>query len=343
VANSSSATARSGSARRIAAVAAATIAATILSASPAQAETADNPWLDMRVMNMAHSGGELEAPTNTLYSFERAVNLGSDMIELDIQSTEDDQLVVLHNATVDETTNGSGKITELTLAAVRQLDAAYHFVPDEGAVPGLPDEAYPLRGIRTGDVPPPADYEPDDFAIPTLAAVFERFPDTPVNIEIKGNGTLDVGSFQHNARLLAAFLIESGRTDVIVSSFNDIAVSTFHNLAPEVPVAPGTAGIAAYFLTGSLPIQGTVALQIPVTLNGLIRIATPAFVDRAHNDGYAVHVWFSGTAPDDEATYRNMVATCADGLMPARPALLEQILDDLGSVRPGQAGSDPCR
>ena len=58
---------------------------------------------------MAHSGGETEAPTNTMYAFKRAVKLGSDMIELDVQSTKDKKLVVLHNSTLDETTNGNGQ------------------------------------------------------------------------------------------------------------------------------------------------------------------------------------------------------------------------------------------
>ena len=51
-----------------------------------------NPWLDMRVMNMAHSGGEDEAPMNTLYAFKRAKALGADMLELDVQSTQDGRL-----------------------------------------------------------------------------------------------------------------------------------------------------------------------------------------------------------------------------------------------------------
>lgn len=329
---------------RNALIATATLATVgFLTTGPAQAApVVDNPWLDARVMNMAHSGGELEAPMNTMYAFDRADRLGSDMIELDIQSTQDDQLVVLHDSTVDATTDGSGEVTDLTLAQVRELDAAYNFVPDEGTVPDLPADSYPLRGVRTGEVTPPQGYTPDDFAIPTLAEVFERFPDTAINIEIKGSGTLDVESFLHNARLLAAFLTDSGRTDVIVTSFNDRAVSTFHELAPDVPLAPGVAGIAAYFFTGSKPIDGTVALQIPVTLSNLVPIATKSFIERAHGDGYAVHVWFSGTAPDEEETYRELLDTCADALMPARPQVFEDVLDELDIVRPGQPGNDPC-
>ncbi|CAM3505654.1 glycerophosphodiester phosphodiesterase family protein [Stackebrandtia soli] len=331
--------------RHLLSVGVAATALASISAAPAHADNttnATNPWLDQRVMNMAHSGGEMEAPTNTMYAFERAVALGSDMIELDVHSTVDEQLVVIHNATVDETTDGTGKVEDLTLAEIQTLDAAYNFVPDVGTDPDQPEDAYTLRGVRTGDVAPPDGHTADDFAAPALAEVFERFPFTPINIEIKGSGTLDVASFLRTARLLADFLNASGRTDVIVSSFNDLAVSEFHGLAPQIGLAPGTAGIAAYFFTGAKPIDGTVALQIPVTLNGWVKIATPKFIARAHADGYAVHIWFSGTAPDDEATYNELVDACADALMPARPALLERILDDRGITRPGQPGVDPC-
>lgn len=291
---------------------------------------------------MAHSGGELEAPTNTMYAFERAVALGSEMIELDVQSTKDNELVVLHDATVDRTTDGTGRVRDLTLAQVRALDAAYQFVPGSGATPGQPPASYPLRGVRTGQTAPPAGHTADDFAVPTLREVFARFPDVPINIEIKGTSELDVLSFVRNARLLAAFLDETGRTDdVIVTSFNDLAVSTFHTLQPDVGLAPGMVGLTTYFATGVRPIAGTVALQIPVTIPG-IRVATPEFIARAHRDGYAVHVWFSGTAPEDAATYNEIVDACADALMPALPTLLEQILDDRGIVRPGKPGADPC-
>ena len=299
-----------------------------------------NPWLTQRVMNMAHSGGEDEAPMNTMYAFRRAAALGADMLELDVQSTADGQLVVMHNATVDETTNGTGRVVDKTLDEIKSLDAAYWFVPGHSAEHGQPDDAYVLRGARHNHPKVPG-YKPKDFMVPTLREVLKAFPTTPVNIEIKGTSDADTASFLRTGRLLADLLNKSGRTDVIVTSFNDAAIADFHQRAPQVPLAPGMNGLLQYVLAGVRPIEGTVALQVPVTYSGF-PVVTKEFVAKAHADGYAVHVWFSGTAPDDEATYNRMIDTCADGLMPARPTLLEQILDERGIERPGSPGAHPC-
>lgn len=307
---------------------------------PREAAPADNPWLEARVMNMAHSGGEDEAPMNTVYAFERAVRLGADMIELDVQSTADGHLVVIHNATVDDSTNGTGRVVDMTLDEVRELDAAHWFVPGRSTEHGLPESSYPLRGARYGRVKVPG-AKPKDFMVPTLREVFKAFPDTPVNIEIKGTSDADVDSFLRTGRLLARFLDKSGRTDVIVASFNDTALADFHRRAPRIGLSPGMGGLIDYFLTGKRPIEGTVALQVPVQYAG-IPVATREFVERAHADGYAVHVWFSGTAPDDAATYDRIIDSCADGLMPAKPTVLESILRERGIERPGRPGTSPC-
>ncbi|MDE9367135.1 glycerophosphodiester phosphodiesterase [Luteipulveratus sp. YIM 133132] len=313
----------------------------VVSGSPARAAgTPPNPWLTQRVMNMAHSGGEDEAPMNTMYAFRRAAALGADMLELDVQSTADGQLVVIHNATLDETTDGTGRVVDHTLDQIKALDAAFWFVPGRSAVHGLPDSAYPLRGARHGH-PKVAGYKPKDFTVPTLREVLKAFPTTPINIEIKGTADSDTASFERTGRLLADLLDKSGRTDVIVTSFNDTALADFHARAPRVPLAPGMNGLLQYYLAGVRPIEGTVALQVPVTYQG-IPVVTKEFVARAHADGYAVHVWFSGTAPDDAATYNRIIDTCADGLMPARPTLLESILDARGIERPGRPGVHPC-
>jgi glycerophosphoryl diester phosphodiesterase len=112
-------------------------------------------------------------------------------------------------------------------------------------------------------------------------------------------------------------------------------------VAPQIPLAPGRDGLAAYFLAGVRPIDGTVALQVPVRFSG-VPVATPEFIARAHADGYAVHVWFSGTAPEDETTYNALIDACADGLMSSWPTLLERILDERHIARPGTPGVDPC-
>jgi glycerophosphoryl diester phosphodiesterase len=310
-------------------------------AGSALAAPVDNPWLERRVMNMAHSGGEDEAPMNTMYAFERAVALGADMIELDVEGTADGHLVVIHNASVDETTEGTGLVIGKTLDEVKALDAAYWFVPGRSAAHGLPESEYVLRGARHGAVKVPG-AKPKDFTVPTLREVLKAFPAVPINIEIKGTTDADTASFERNARLLVTELAKAGRSDnVIVTSFNDQALDLFHSLAPSVPLAPGRDGLIGYFLFGVKPIEGTVALQVPVTFNGL-PVATREFVERAHRDGYAVHVWFSGSAPDDAATYNRIIDTCADGIMPARPTLLESILDERRIERPGVPGVHPC-
>ena len=71
----------------------------------------------------AHRGAMETHPENTLVAFREAVKAGAHMIEFDVQLTKDNELVVMHDATVDRTTNGTGKVSELTLAEIRKLDA----------------------------------------------------------------------------------------------------------------------------------------------------------------------------------------------------------------------------
>ena len=123
--------------------------AAVLSLALAAPAFAQNPWLGEPVLNMAHQGGEDELPSNTMYAFRKALAVGADMLELDVHATRDGQLIVMHDWEVDRTTNGSGYVTDLTLAQVRRLDAAYNFVPGRNTVSGLPARRYPLRGVRS--------------------------------------------------------------------------------------------------------------------------------------------------------------------------------------------------
>ena len=83
------------------------------------------------VLNIAHRGGLGLSPENTIVSFQRAIKEGADILELDIRSTSDSMLVLLHDETVDRTTNGKGKISELTLKEAKTLNAGYRWTEND--------------------------------------------------------------------------------------------------------------------------------------------------------------------------------------------------------------------
>ena len=75
----------------------------------------------------AHRGGAGLFPENTLFAFEGALELGATALELDVRATRDGELVVLHDPTVDRTTNGTGPVSSFTLEQLKRLDAGYRF------------------------------------------------------------------------------------------------------------------------------------------------------------------------------------------------------------------------
>src|SRR6478672_2886337 len=80
----------------------------------------------------AHRGGSALAPENTLVAFERGLSYGADALETDVHTTRDGEIVVIHDATVNRTTNGAGPVAAYTLDELRALDAGFRFTPDGG-------------------------------------------------------------------------------------------------------------------------------------------------------------------------------------------------------------------
>ena len=300
--------------------------------APASAQVVlDNPWLERAPLNIAHQGGEEEVPSDTLYGFKTALPKGVDVLELDVHLTTDEQVVALHDTTVDRTTNGSGTVEQMTLAQIKQLDAAHWFVPGVGTTHSRPAEEYVFRGIATGDQPPPEGFEANDFTIPTLDEVLTTFPDTLINIELKlSNST---GRFE---QAVADLLEKHGRVDdVIVVSFLDHSLEVFKALAPDVHTATATANAAAFWTSSQGPLPGApnprhVALQVPTSFSGIPVITSDDFVKNANANGLAVHVW----TINDRATMEQLLDWGVQGIMTDRPTLLEQILGERGVARP---------
>jgi glycerophosphoryl diester phosphodiesterase len=301
-----------------------------LAAAAPAAGAATNPWLEKQPLNIAHQGGEDEFPSNTMYAFERSLKAGADMLELDVGVTKDDQVVVMHDTTLDRTTSGTGTIASHTLKQVERLDGAYWFAAGDNAYRhDRAKAAYKLRGVATGKKRAPKGYTAADFRVPTLAAVLKRFPKTPINIEIKGRTKAEgIPEYVQNAEVLAKLLKNTKRTDLIVVSFKQEAVNRFHELAPKIALAPGIGGTADWLLGGKSPGPNVVAFQLPITYEfggSLLNITTADNVAHAHRDGYAWHTWLSNDG-ESPKTWKQLIDWCVDGVMTARPVAFEKTL-----------------
>jgi Glycerophosphoryl diester phosphodiesterase family len=116
-------------------------------------------------INFSHRGGAKVVPEDTIEGFREGFATGGGVVECDVRASAEGAIVVIHDAVVDRTTDGTGPVAEKTVPELRRLDAGYRFSPDGGST--FPWRA---RGVK----------------IPTLEALYEAFPDAPFNIEIKG-------------------------------------------------------------------------------------------------------------------------------------------------------------
>jgi glycerophosphoryl diester phosphodiesterase len=311
--------------------------AALLVAAPA-AGAATNPWIEKTPLDIAHQGGEDEFPSNTMYAFKRSLQVGADMLELDVGVTKDGQVVVMHDTTVDRTTNGHGTVASFTLKQLRKLDAAYWFSGGANAYRhDRPRSAYRLRGVATGKLRPPKGFTAADFRVPTLREVLRAFPHTPINVEIKGRTKAEaLDEYLTNADALARTLRGIKRRDVIVVSFKQEAVDRFHQLVPALPVAPGIGGAANWLLGNKSPGDGVVAFQLPITydLNGqTLQITTADNVARAHREGYAWHTWLSDDG-ESPAIWSRLLDMGVDGVMTARPKAFAALLRQRAKGKP---------
>jgi len=285
-----------------------------------------NPWLQRRVLNMAHRGGRAEAPEHTLYAYTVALPKGVNALEVDVQRTADGVLVVHHDSTVNRVTDGTGAIDTMTLAQLKALDNAYWFAPVCGGnCQGQPPEAYPFRGVATGATPPPAGFAASDFQIATVREVLETFPGVLMSVEIKGQAPGSVPAAEELADLLREF----GRiTDVLVASFDDATLAAFKARDPEIHTTPGEDFILNFVLDPG-PVADHVALQIPRTFQGVPVV--DLVVPPAHANGLAVYV-FINPSEETAAIYNELIDSGVDGIITDRPSDLQQVLEDRGVV-----------
>jgi glycerophosphoryl diester phosphodiesterase len=267
------------------------------------AKTANGPEnlrpTSRRPLVIAHRGGAALWPENTLYAFTQARDLGVDVLEMDVQITADGVLVVMHDGTLDRTTDGTGAVNRLTLAEVKKLDAAFRFSTDGG-------RSFPLRGRG--------------ISVPTLQEVFKALPGMRLNIEPKQAQPSIV-------KPLCRMIREGDMTKkVTVGSFNAQVLQEFRSECPEVATSASPAEVSAFLAmkegepetARNLAAQ---ALQVPEQIGGR-RILTREFIQAAHRRKLQVHAW----TINDEESMKRLIDLDIDGIMTDYPDRLIKLL-----------------
>jgi len=239
-------------------------------------------------------------------AFRSAVEFwGADMLELDVHASADGRIVVIHDGSVDRTTDGSGAVAGMPWAALRELDAGYRFLDLDGR------PSFRGRGVR----------------IPLLDEVLEAFPRTRINAEVKDAraalGLVEVVR-RHGAahRVLLAAGDERNRS--------------------EVRGYPGPWGaskeqLLAFWALHRTPLSSLYTpaadiLQVPFRWKGRT-VVTERFLAEAHRRNLPVHVW----TVDDESLMRHLLDLGVDGIQTDRPDVLSRVLSEVAR-RPAPPG-----
>ena len=257
------------------------------------------PFYTRDKLVFAHRGGARLAPENTMAAFANGLALGSDGIECDVHLSRDGVPVVIHDKTLDRTTNAAGPVGARTASELSQVDAGFHFRALDGSSP--------FRGRGIG--------------VPTLEAVLSEFRDVRVIIEMK-----------QGEPALAHALLEVVRK---TKSLDRICVGSFYRRGLDAlrAAAPGVATSASedearwtlYRSWCRWPLPAPrpyCAFQVPERA-GRLHVVTPPFIAQARRDRARVDVW----VVDEPADIDRLLSLGVDGVITDRPDVAVAVRD----------------
>jgi len=255
-----------------------------------------HPLVVRSPMLIAHRGGAGLAPENTLAAFRRAIDLwAADMIELDVHASADGHCVVIHDPTVDRTTNGNGAVGDMTLDQLKALDAGYHFTRDR--------KTHPFRD--------------NGVTIPTIDEVLEALPDTPLTIEVKTAAA--------QAPLFAAIERAGATNRVVAAGMYERDRTMFDSWGGAISASAEQVGRYHRWYSMRLGRFWTIdadVVQVP-EFHGSRRIVTQKFVKALHTRGLKVHVWTVNV----ESDMQRLLDWGVDGLVTDRPDVASRVLN----------------
>ncbi len=258
-----------------------------------------HPFASRARLVFAHRGGAKLAPENTMLAFEQGLSHGSDGIECDVHLSRDGIPVVIHDATLERTTDASGAVCMRTADELAGVDAGFRF---------RLDDAHPFRGHGIG--------------VPRLEHVLRRFPDARVIIEMKdGEPAL--------ARAVADLVRHADAVErVCVGSYYQLGLDIIRTEAPAIATSASEseARWTLYRSWCRWPIPAErpyCAFQVPQRA-GRLQVISPAFLHQAHNDGARVDVW----VVDHRDDITRLLDLGVDGVITDRPDLAVATRDE---------------
>ena len=251
---------------------------------------------------IAHRGNSAFVPENTLESFQQAVELGADALEFDVRLSRDGKAVVIHDATLERTTNGRGAVSALTLDELQRLDAGHRFTRDGG-------RTFPFRGRG--------------ISLPAFEFVLSAFPRMPMIVEIKTRAA--------SAEVRRLIERSGAAARVLVGAFDDAAIAPFRGTA----VAHSASRRELIRLFGRALLPGAPlrlpyqAIAMPPHTHG-VPLPVQRFATMARAAGGTTHVW----TVDDPAQARRYWSGAVNGIITNDPAA---ILTSAGRASTAQA------
>ncbi len=243
--------------------------------------------IDHHPIIIAHRGASAYAPENTLSAFMKAYELKADGIEFDVKLSKDGQIVIIHDQTVDRTTDGSGYVKDLNFDELQRLDAGSFF-------------SLEYKGV----------------GIPSLKDVFEKLNGKIfMNVELTNYSTINDGL----AKKVCQLVKDLGMEDrVLFSSFNPINLVITRKLLPQVPVAI----LALPRKAGVLQRSNILHWASPKFIHPFYEDVNMSFVNKQHRRRRKVNVW----TVNEESEMVKILGTNSDGIITDDPILARRVL-----------------
>ena len=253
-----------------------------------------------QTINIAHRGASAYAPEHTMASYQLAKNIQADYLEIDLQMTKDGQLIAMHDTTVDRTTNGTGRVKDLTLKEIKHLDAGSWF-----------NVKYPEQARKL--------YE--GLAVPTLEEIFQHYGrNANYYIETK-SPTLYPNMETELLRLIKKYDLQPKRRSlhsVIIQSFSKQSLLNIHEQNPDIPLVQ----LISYGSKATISTEQLQELKRYATGVGMnYRMIDEVYVQKVKEAGLWIHPYTVNNRTDME----RLIQWGVDGMFTDQPDQLKII------------------